>query len=87
MALSKKEFNAIADVLSNLKTAQRYIAKPTIKIVDTAYKTGMKEDVFTNGENLTGISMNKEVGSDIVYLRSAIQKLENLLYPPKNETE
>jgi hypothetical protein len=87
MALSKKDFNAIADVLSNLKTAQKYISKPTIKIVDTAYKTGMKEDIFTNGGNLTGVSMNKEVGSDIVYLRNAIQKLEYLLYPPKTETE
>ena len=86
MALTKKEFQTIADALSNLKTAQKYISKPEIKIINTTYKTGFKEDVFTNGTSTqTGVSMNKEIGSDIVYLKNAIQKLELFLYPPKNE--
>lgn len=88
MALTKKEFTALSDVLSNLKQAQKYISLPEIKIINTRYKTGMKEDIFTNGTGVQiGCNMDKEIGSDIVYLRNAIQKLEFFINPPKVETD
>jgi fumarate hydratase class II len=88
MALTKTETQKLADILHNLKTAQKYISQPEVKIIDTKYKTGFKEDIFTNGTGVqVGLNVNKEIGSDIVYLRNAIDKLQYLLYPPKIETD
>ena len=88
MKLTKQETQKLADILSNLKTAQKYISKEEIRIINTNYKTGFKEDIYTNGTGVqVGVNIDKEIGSDIVYLRNAIQKLEYFLYPPQIETE
>lgn len=77
--LNQKEAAILQNILSDLKTAEKYIQRTDIELCrlnKMPYGTS-----YINKEGQGVDIINKHIGSDLCYLYNAIRKLENILQP------
>jgi hypothetical protein len=87
MNLNKKEQQKIDNILLDLKKAEKYLSREDIIIGRKGSQTAMPEHKFFNANNEQITEFQKFIGSDLQYLRNAIEKLEYLLAPEPVLTE
>lgn len=82
MKLSNKDTAQLQNILSDMKTARKYIMKPQTLICSNVLPN-LTSYYNKAGEGIT--PMTKECGSELCYLFNAIDKLERFLNPVQVE--
>jgi hypothetical protein len=79
--LTKAQQRTITLALGRLEAAQRYILKPETRVVVVSEHPikMFPADEWTNGEGAQGVSVNKEIGSDLAGLHHAVHLLRTML--------
>lgn len=80
MAISKKERKALQAILWQLETAEAYILDPELAVCRRKEMATTTLD-YTNASGRVVTEVEKEYGSDMVFLMSARSKLKQFLNP------
>lgn len=77
--LTRSQKNIIRMSLIDLNRARVYILNPQYHLVKESQTTMFPAETWVNGEGTRAVSINKEIGSDLVGLYRAIHALEQML--------
>lgn len=77
--MPKKKLAILADILTKLETAQRFIKSDRVAFCYKQNRPTTTNDFVNEKTGEALYPLNKEVGSELVYLRTAIQDLYNFI--------
>lgn len=79
--MTKKETQRLNDILGCLKKCDKYLSRPEIFHGHIGTYSAMPENRYINSNGIQVSPITKFIGSDMNYLRNAIDKLERFLMP------
>lgn len=82
--MTKKQKRELESILHNLKAARKFLTRKDIKVCTTMLPH-LQSYYHKDGEGITPISIG--CGSEIVYLWTAIEKLDKFLNPEPIKTQ
>jgi hypothetical protein len=86
MKISKQVENKIRDAIAQLDTGIAFIDHEKTRVVRLTSCATMPADSWSNKEGIAGLSINKQIGSDLCYLRNARQALLSIVTPVKTDS-
>ena len=84
--LSKKAENQIRDAIAALDKGIAFIDEDKTRIVRITGCAALPHDNWTSQERETGVAIDKQIGSNLCYLRNARRDLQAMITPIEIET-
>jgi len=87
MKLSKQATREIGEAIAALNEGIDYIMSPRTIIVMETSVTGFPKDTWISGAGVSGLAIEKGIGSKLCYIWSARDRLKRLITPVVVEGE